>query len=70
MFQFQTCTKYNLDFHFPGIFSLKYHPTEEHLLVTAGWDNTVQVWDLRKGSAVFFSNEIIVYVSCLTKCLF
>lgn len=42
--------------HTPGhsnrVFSLKYHPTMPSVLVTGGWDNTVQFWDLRKGHAV------------------
>lgn len=42
--------------HTPGhsnrVFSLKYHPTMRHVLVTGGWDNTVQIWDIREGHAV------------------
>jgi len=38
--------------HSNRVFSLKYHPTMRNVLVTGGWDNTVQFWDLRKGHAV------------------
>jgi len=38
--------------HSNRVFSLKYHPTMRSVLVTGGWDNTVQFWDLRKGHAV------------------
>jgi WD40 repeat protein len=38
--------------HSNRIFSLKYHPTMRNVVVTGGWDNTVQFWDLRKGHAV------------------
>lgn len=38
--------------HSSRIFSLKYHPTMRDLVVTGGWDNTVQFWDLRRGHAV------------------
>merc|ERR1719265_2829779 len=34
--------------HSNRVFSLKYHPTMRSVLVTGGWDNTVQFWDLRK----------------------
>lgn len=38
--------------HSNRVFSLKYHPTMKNILVTGGWDNTVQFWDLRKGHAI------------------
>lgn len=38
--------------HSNRVFSLKYHPTMRNVMVTGGWDNTVQFWDLRKGHAV------------------
>jgi len=42
--------------HTPGhsnrVFSLKWHPTDRNLIVTGGWDSTIQFWDLRKGHAV------------------
>lgn len=38
--------------HSNRVFSLKYHPQAPHLLLSGGWDNTVQVWDLRRGHSV------------------
>lgn len=34
------------------MFSLKFVPDDENLLVSGGWDNTVQVWDIRAGHSV------------------
>ena len=33
--------------HSNRIFSLKFVPQEPQLLLSAGWDNTIQIWDLR-----------------------
>jgi len=33
--------------HSNRVFSLKFVPDEPQLLLSAGWDNTVQIWDLR-----------------------
>lgn len=33
--------------HSNQIFAIKYHPTDENLIVTGGWDNTVIFWDAR-----------------------
>ena len=33
--------------HSNRIFSLKFASQDEHMLLSAGWDNTVQVWDVR-----------------------
>ncbi|KAF4709591.1 hypothetical protein FOZ62_028929 [Perkinsus olseni] len=42
--------------HTPGhsnrVFSLKYHPKDPNVIITGGWDNTVQFWDVRKGFSV------------------
>lgn len=38
--------------HSNRVFSLKYHPTMRNVIVTGGWDNTVQFWDVRCGHAV------------------
>ncbi|KAG4104036.1 WD40 repeat-like protein [Neocallimastix lanati (nom. inval.)] len=33
--------------HSNKIFSVKFHPKDSNVLVSAGWDNTVQIWDCR-----------------------
>lgn len=38
--------------HTNRVFSVKYHPGAPHTLVSAGWDNTVQIWDTRAGHSV------------------
>ncbi|GCA64192.1 hypothetical protein KIPB_013522, partial [Kipferlia bialata] len=38
--------------HFNRVFSLKFHPTDPNLLMSAGWDNTIQIWDLRGDHSV------------------
>ena len=38
--------------HSNRIFSCKFVPGEENLIISGGWDNTVQVWDVRAGHAV------------------
>mmetsp|Transcript_115683 Transcript_115683/g.247256 ORF Transcript_115683/g.247256 Transcript_115683/m.247256 type:complete len:365 (-) Transcript_115683:94-1188(-) len=38
--------------HSNRVFSLKYHPLEPHIILSGGWDNTVQVWDTRRGHSV------------------
>ena len=38
--------------HSNRIFSMKFHPTDENVLLSGGWDNTIQIWDLRVKHAV------------------
>ncbi|KAH8074772.1 WD repeat-containing protein [Aureococcus anophagefferens] len=38
--------------HSNRIFSCKFHPTDPNLVVSGGWDNTVQIWDARAGASV------------------
>jgi len=38
--------------HSNRIFSAKFVPGDDNCVVTGGWDNTVQIWDLRAGMAV------------------
>lgn len=38
--------------HSNRIFAASYKPDDNNILVTAGWDNTVLVWDLRENKAV------------------
>eukprot|EP00388_Colpodella_angusta_P032784 GDKK01027745.1.p1 GENE.GDKK01027745.1~~GDKK01027745.1.p1 ORF type:complete len:451 (+),score=72.01 GDKK01027745.1:28-1353(+) len=35
--------------HSLTVFAMKCHTTEPNLLVSAGWDNTIQLWDIRAG---------------------
>ncbi|CAM9514278.1 unnamed protein product, partial [Phaeothamnion confervicola] len=38
--------------HSNRVFALKFHPTDPEMVLTAGWDNTVQFWDMRAGHSV------------------
>ena len=38
--------------HSNRIFSAKFAPTDQNIVVSGGWDNTVQFWDIRVGAAV------------------
>jgi COMPASS component SWD3 len=38
--------------HSNRVFALKFSPTEPDILLTGGWDNTVQFWDARAGHSV------------------
>ena len=43
------CTRRDvMDGHASRVFALKYHPTDEHILLSGGWDNTIQIWDDRQ----------------------
>jgi len=38
--------------HASRVFSLKFNPTQPDVIVSGGWDNTIQVWDTRMSYAV------------------
>lgn len=38
--------------HSNRVFSLKFKPSDPNIVVSGGWDNTVQIWDLRVESSV------------------
>ncbi|KAJ3151692.1 hypothetical protein HDU89_001740 [Geranomyces variabilis] len=38
--------------HSNRIFAVKFHPTDTNCLISAGWDNTVQIWDPRVARSV------------------
>ena len=38
--------------HSNRIFSCKFVPSDDNMIISAGWDNTVQVWDCRIGQSV------------------
>ena len=35
--------------HSNRVFSVKFHPEDPNVLLSGGWDNTIQIWDLRTG---------------------
>lgn len=38
--------------HSNRVYALRFHPTDGNTLVSGGWDNTIQVWDVRTGRSV------------------
>jgi COMPASS component SWD3 len=38
--------------HVNRVFALKFHPNDKNLLISGGWDNTIQLWDLRCDHAI------------------
>jgi COMPASS component SWD3 len=38
--------------HSNRIFSVKFLPHDDNIIISGGWDNTVQIWDIRQGAAV------------------
>eukprot|EP00743_Colponemidia_sp_Colp-15_P002144 GILK01002326.1.p1 GENE.GILK01002326.1~~GILK01002326.1.p1 ORF type:complete len:393 (+),score=63.42 GILK01002326.1:66-1181(+) len=38
--------------HSNRVFSLKFNPADSNVIVTGGWDNTIQIWDIRMQHAV------------------
>ena len=38
--------------HANRVFSLKFNPRDDNVLVTGGWDNTIQFWDVRVDHAI------------------
>mmetsp|Transcript_6903 Transcript_6903/g.8417 ORF Transcript_6903/g.8417 Transcript_6903/m.8417 type:complete len:389 (+) Transcript_6903:75-1241(+) len=38
--------------HSNRVYALKFHPKEKNILMSAGWDNTVQIWDVRTKKSV------------------
>ena len=38
--------------HSDRIYALRFHPDDANLLLSGGWDNTVQIWDVRTGESV------------------
>jgi COMPASS component SWD3 len=42
----------NLPGHSNRIFALKFHNTDPNVLVSGGWDRTIQIYDIREGRTV------------------
>ncbi|KAI9136646.1 WD40-repeat-containing domain protein [Paraphysoderma sedebokerense] len=38
--------------HSNRIFAVKFHPSQPNLVVSGGWDNTIQIWDIRCDSSI------------------
>lgn len=38
--------------HTNRIYSVLFHPTEQNILLTAGWDDTIQIWDIRMRQSI------------------
>ena len=38
--------------HSNRVFSLKFYPIDPNVILSGGWDNTIQIWDLRQERAV------------------
>ncbi|TMW61767.1 hypothetical protein Poli38472_010830 [Pythium oligandrum] len=38
--------------HSNRVFSVKFFPDDDNVLVSGGWDNTLQIWDVRAGHSV------------------
>ncbi|CAM9250842.1 unnamed protein product [Pylaiella littoralis] len=38
--------------HSNRVFAVKFHPEDPEVLLTGGWDNTIQFWDMRVGYSV------------------
>ena len=42
----------NLPGHSNRIFCVKYHPQDQNIILSGGWDKTIQIYDLREGRTV------------------
>ncbi|PRP86887.1 hypothetical protein PROFUN_03635 [Planoprotostelium fungivorum] len=38
--------------HANRVFSLKFSPSDDNIIVSGGWDNTVQIWDIRTNHSI------------------
>jgi WD40 repeat protein len=38
--------------HSNRIFAVRWHPIDPNVLISAGWDSTIQIWDRRRSSAL------------------
>ena len=46
--------------HGSRIFSVKYHPTDEHIVVSGGWDRIVVVWDVRVSEPLRYFSGVFI----------
>lgn len=47
-----TDSRYVMDGHRCRVYAVRFHPTDSHVFLTGGWDNTVQFWDDREAHSV------------------
>ena len=41
-----------MDGHRSRILAIKYHPVEQEIFLSGGWDDTVQMWDRRVSHSI------------------
>ena len=46
--------------HTNRVFSVLYHPTDPNVIVTGGWDRTVQIWDTRKSEPIRYVSDVFM----------
>lgn len=47
--------------HTNRVFGVAFHPTDHNVIYSAGWDQTLQVWDARVGNSVYSIHGVRVY---------
>ena len=38
--------------HSDRVYAIKFHPTQNNIMISGGWDNTLQVWDVRDNNFI------------------
>ena len=41
-----------MDGHMSRVYALKFHPSDTKILLSGGWDDTVQFWDTRQRHSI------------------
>lgn len=59
-YQFFSEDRYEHDGHVSRVFAACFHPRNNYELITGGWDNVVQFWDLRQPYAVRHLSQIFM----------
>ena len=55
-----------MDGHMNRVFALRYHPSNPNLLVSAGWDDTVQFWDTRVVHSIrYIAVSFVIVIICV-----
>ena len=55
-----------MDGHMNRVFALRYHPSNPNLLVSAGWDDTVQFWDTRVVHSIrYIAASFVIIIICV-----